>query len=61
MYKYYLTSCQDVVESDKIEIARDEGGIRVTGGLSAGERVVTAGIHSLKERQQVRIEQEATR
>jgi RND family efflux transporter MFP subunit len=49
------------VSLHKIEIARDEGGIRVTGGLSAGERVVTAGIHSLKERQQVRIEQEATR
>jgi RND family efflux transporter MFP subunit len=48
------------VSLHKIAIARDEGGIRVTGGLSAGARVVTAGIHSLKEGQQVRIEQEAT-
>jgi RND family efflux transporter MFP subunit len=48
------------VSLHKIEIARDEEGIRVTGGLSAGARVVTAGIHSLKEGQQVRIEQGAT-
>jgi hypothetical protein len=48
------------VSLHKIAIARDEGGIRVTGGLSAGIRVVTAGIHSLKEAQQVRLEQGAT-
>ena len=33
---------------------------RVTGGLTVGERIVTAGIHSLKQGQQVRIEQDAT-
>jgi RND family efflux transporter MFP subunit len=44
----------------KIAIARDEEGICVTGGLSAGARVVTAGVHTLKEGQQVRIEQDAT-
>lgn len=49
------------VSLHNIEIARDEGGIRVTGGLGAGAKVVTAGVHSLKEGQQVRIEQEATR
>ena len=38
----------------------EEGGISVTGGLSIGARIVTAGIHSLKQGQQVRIEQEAT-
>ena len=48
------------VSLHKIETVPDERGIRVTGGLSAGARVVTAGIHSLKEGQQVRIEQEAT-
>jgi RND family efflux transporter MFP subunit len=41
----------------KVDLSEDEGGIRVTGGLSAGE---TAGIHSLKQGQQVRIEQDAT-
>jgi RND family efflux transporter MFP subunit len=48
------------VSLHKIETVPDERGIRVTGGLSAGARVVTAGIHSLKEGQQVRIEQDAT-
>jgi RND family efflux transporter MFP subunit len=44
----------------KVDLAQDEGGFRVTGGLDAGTRVVTAGIHSLKQGQQVRIDQEAT-
>jgi RND family efflux transporter MFP subunit len=48
------------VSLHKIEIAPEEEGVRVTGGLSAGARVVTAGIHSLKEGQQVRIQQGAT-
>ena len=38
----------------------DERGIRVTGGLTAGARIATAGIDSLKQGQQVRIEQDAT-
>jgi RND family efflux transporter MFP subunit len=44
----------------KLDLTQDEGGFRVTGGLAAGTRVVTAGIHSLKQGQQVRIEPEAT-
>jgi RND family efflux transporter MFP subunit len=48
------------VSLHKIEIAPDEGGMRVTSGLGAGARVVTAGLHSLKEGQQVRVEQDAT-
>ncbi len=44
----------------KVELSEDEGGIRVTGGLTAGVRIVTAGIHSLKQGQQVRIEQDST-
>jgi membrane fusion protein, multidrug efflux system len=43
----------------KVDLSRDEGGIRVTAGLDAGTRIVTVGIHSLKQGQQVRIEQEA--
>jgi multidrug efflux pump subunit AcrA (membrane-fusion protein) len=42
------------------EIAPDEAGVRVKGGLSPGARIVTAGVHSLREGQQVRIEQDAT-
>lgn len=49
------------VSLHKIELARDEMGIGVPGGVGAGARVVTAGVHSLKEGQQVRIEQETTR
>ena len=44
----------------KVELSEDEGGIRLTGGLTVGARIVTAGIHSLKQGQQVRIEQDAT-
>ena len=44
----------------KVDLSEDEAGIRVTGGLSIGERIVTAGIHSLKPGQQVRIEQDTT-
>jgi RND family efflux transporter MFP subunit len=41
----------------KVDLTRDDGAFRVTGGLDAGTRVVTAGTHSLKQGQQVRIEQ----
>jgi RND family efflux transporter MFP subunit len=44
----------------KVDLSEDQGGIRVTGGLSIGARIVTAGIHSLKLGQQVRIEQDTT-
>ena len=44
----------------KVDLSEDEGGIHVTGGLTAGAQIVTAGIHSLKQGQQVRIEQDAT-
>jgi RND family efflux transporter MFP subunit len=44
----------------KVDLAQDEGGFRVTGGLDPGIRVVTAGIHSLRQGQQVRIQQQAT-
>lgn len=45
------------VSLHKVDLSHDEGGIRVTGGLSAGVRIVTAGVHSLKQGQQVQIEQ----
>jgi RND family efflux transporter MFP subunit len=46
------------VSLQKIEAVAEPGGIRVTGGLAAGTRVVTAGIHSLKPGQHVRIQQD---
>ena len=48
------------VSLHKIELLPDEGGMRVASGLSPGTRVVTAGIHSLKQGQQVRIEENPT-
>jgi len=48
------------VSRHKVDLLEDEGSFRVTGGLTAGMRIVTAGIHSLKQGQQVRIEQDAT-
>ncbi|MGY8706774.1 efflux RND transporter periplasmic adaptor subunit [Bradyrhizobium sp. 18BD] len=46
------------VSLQKIDGVAEQAGIRVTGGLAAGTRVVTAGIHSLKPGQHVRIEQD---
>ena len=47
------------VSLQKVDLSEDERGLRVTGGLAAGARIATAGIHSLKQGQQVRIEQDA--
>ena len=48
------------VSLHKVDLAQDEGGFRVIDGLKAGARVVTAGIHSLKQGQKVRIEKDST-
>jgi multidrug efflux pump subunit AcrA (membrane-fusion protein) len=42
----------------EVDVVADLTGARVVGGLAPGDRVVTAGIHSLKQGQQVRIEQD---
>jgi membrane fusion protein, multidrug efflux system len=46
------------VSLHKVDLAGDPAGPRVAGGLAPGARIVTAGIHSLKQGQQVRIEQD---
>ena len=46
------------VSLHKVDLAGDPAGDRVAGGLAPGARIVTAGIHSLKQGQQVRIEQD---
>ncbi|MET3334921.1 RND family efflux transporter MFP subunit [Bradyrhizobium japonicum] len=48
----------NTVSLHRIDVAADQTGARVTGGLAPGTRVVTAGIHSLKQGQQVRIAQD---
>ena len=44
----------------KVALSAEGNGMRVDAGLAAGTRIVTAGIHSLKQGQQVRIEEDAT-
>ncbi|MBV9565632.1 MAG: efflux RND transporter periplasmic adaptor subunit [Bradyrhizobium sp.] len=48
------------VSLHKVELSEDDGGIRVASGVTAGARIVTAGAHSLKQGQQVRIQEETT-
>ena len=47
------------VSLHKVDVVMDAAGALVSGGLADGTRVVTAGIHSLKPGQKVRIEQDA--
>jgi RND family efflux transporter MFP subunit len=59
-FVWVIDAPTSTVSLRKVELSEDEGGIRLVGGLIAGARIVTAGIHSLKPGQQVRIEQDAT-
>jgi RND family efflux transporter MFP subunit len=47
------------VSLQRIEAIPDQGGMRVTAGIAAGTRIVTAGIHDLEQGQQVQIQQDA--
>jgi RND family efflux transporter MFP subunit len=44
----------------RVDLSQDATGIQVTSGLDAGTRIVTAGIHSLTQGQQVKIQQDGT-
>ena len=59
-FVWVIDAPTSTVSLRKVELSEDEGGIRLAGALIAGARIVTAGIHSLKQGQQVRIEQDAT-
>jgi RND family efflux transporter MFP subunit len=59
-FVWVIDAPSSTVSLHKVGLSEDEGGIRITGGLTVGERIVTAGIHSLKHGQQIRIEQDAT-
>ena len=48
------------VSLHKVDLVMDRTGARVSGGLAAGARIVTAGIDGLKPGQKIRIEQDAT-
>jgi len=58
-FVWVIDAPTSTVSLQKIDLSEDERGIRVAGGLAAGAHIVTAGIHSLKQRQQIRIEQDA--
>ncbi|MBH5400671.1 efflux RND transporter periplasmic adaptor subunit [Bradyrhizobium sp. CNPSo 4010] len=57
-FVWVVDQSTSTVSLQKIEGVAEPAGLRVTGGLAAGTRVVTAGIHSLKPGQPVRIEQD---
>jgi RND family efflux transporter MFP subunit len=59
-FVWLIDAATSTVSLRKVELSEEAAGVRVTGGLSGGARIATAGIHSLKQGQQVRIEQEAT-
>jgi RND family efflux transporter MFP subunit len=59
-FVWIIDAPTSMVSLRKVNLADDEGGIRVTGGLAAGTRIAIAGIHSLTDGQQVRIEQDTT-
>jgi hypothetical protein len=59
-FVWVIDAPTSTVSLRKVGLSADEGGILLTGGLTVGARIVTAGIHSLKQGQQVRIEQDST-
>jgi len=59
-FVWVIDAPTSTVSLREVELSEDAGGIRLVGGLIAGARIVTAGIHSLKPGQQVCIEQDAT-
>lgn len=48
----------DTVSLHKVDLAVEPAGARIIAGLDPGARIVTAGVHSLKQGQKVRIEQD---
>jgi membrane fusion protein, multidrug efflux system len=59
-FVWVIDAPTSTVSRHRVDVSEQEGDMRVTGGLAAGARIVTAGIHSLKPGQQVRIQQDAT-
>jgi RND family efflux transporter MFP subunit len=47
-----------VTRREVLLVANNDGSVDVTSGIEAGARVVTAGVHHLREGQKVRLEQE---
>src|SRR6478609_5217234 len=48
-FVWVIDAPASTVSLHKVDLSEEEGGIRVTGGLTVGDRIATAGIHSLKQ------------
>jgi membrane fusion protein, multidrug efflux system len=59
-FVWVVDPASSTVSLHKVNLSEGEGGAQLTGGVASGARVVTAGIHSLKPGQHVRIEQDST-
>src|ERR1700756_4339633 len=59
-FVWMIDSRTSTVSLHKVDLSDAEGAMRVMAGLTPGARIVTAGIHSLKPGQHVRIEQDST-
>ena len=57
-FVWVVDQTANTASRQKVDVVADPAGLRVVGGLASGARVVTAGIHSLKQGQQVRTEQD---
>lgn len=57
---WLLDPASRTVASREVQLVKDYGGkLYVTGGIAAGDRIVTAGVHHLKDGQKVRLEQDS--
>jgi membrane fusion protein, multidrug efflux system len=59
-FVWVVDPASSTVSLQKVTLSEAEGGLQLTSGVASGTRIVTAGIHSLKPGQHVRIEQEST-
>ncbi len=57
---WVVDTTSSTVSLRKVDLSRDESGFCAGDNLAAGTRIVTAGIHSLRQGQQIRIEQDMT-
>jgi RND family efflux transporter MFP subunit len=57
-FVWVVDPSSSTVSQREVGLAEDAGAFRVTDGLAEGARIITAGIHSLKQGQQVRIDQD---
>jgi membrane fusion protein, multidrug efflux system len=59
-FVWVVDPASSTVSLQKVNLSEGEGGSQLTSGVASGSRIVTAGIHSLKPGQHVRIEQDST-